>query len=117
MTGSSCVLDRDLDRLADILSHTDSLLALTKGKDLATFRADKTLQWASERLLEIIGEAAGALSAEAREEIDHDWAGLRALRNVLAHQYGAVDPARIHAILRDRIPRLRKDLEPYVDLL
>lgn len=111
------MLDRDLDRLVDLQVHCDHLLSLFKGKDLAMFLADRTLQWATERLLEIVGEAAGALSDEARAEIPHDWSGLRGLRNVLAHQYGRIEPERVYRVAREEIPRLRKDIEPFLDLV
>lgn len=111
------MLDRDLDRLVDIQIHCDHLLGLFKGRDLDAFLADRTLQWATERLLEIVGEAAGALSDEARAEITHDWSGLRGLRNVLAHQYGRIEPERVYRVVREEIPRLRKDIEPFLDLV
>lgn len=54
------------------------------------------------RLFEIIGEASGRLTQRTRDALPHDWAGLRALRNVLAHQYGHVEAD----VLRDTATRL-----------
>ena len=62
---------------------------------------------AAERVLEVIGEAATALSEQARARYpDVAWRDISRLRVVLAHHYQRVDPAQVWNIARDDIPRL-----------
>lgn len=73
--------------------------------------ASRDLQLISERLLEIIGEAATHVSDETRDAVDLDWRRIRGLRNVISHQYPAVDHRLIHSILVERLPELVQQLE------
>ena len=72
----------------------------------ADFRKDRRLRLAVERLLEIVGEAAGGLSEEARASVPFDWRAVRGLRNVIVHQYGAIDPDQLHRVVKARLPGL-----------
>jgi len=102
--GWSCLDDRD--RLLDIVEHGQEAVALVGGRSLEAFQADRTLQLATERLLEIIGEAAGALSDAVRQRIPIDWRRVRGMRNVLAHQYGNVDTALVYRAVCAELPEL-----------
>lgn len=77
-----------------------------RGVTPAAFRADRRLRLAVERLLEIVGEAASALSEPTRAAIPYEWRGVRGLRNVIAHQYGSVDPDQLHRAVTNRLPDL-----------
>lgn len=98
--------DKDRALLSDIVTHAEEAIGYMKGVSPRRFRDDRRLQLAIERLLEIIGEAAGGLSEEARVSIDYDWRGVRGLRNVLANQYGSVDPDQVHRVVVKRLPGL-----------
>lgn len=106
--------ERDLDLLADILDHAQEAVDALEGVTYPEYLGDRILQLASERLLEIIGEAAGGLSAETREAIDYDWRAVRGVRNILAHQYGHVDPERVYAIAKDRLPELARKIRAWM---
>lgn len=102
--------DEDEDVLADLLHHAREALALVQGVNAGRLAKDRMRMLALERLIEILGEAAGRLSGRTRAALPYDWAGLRAMRNVLAHQYGHVDASLLHAAAKRHLP-------PLVDLL
>lgn len=82
----------DDHRLADI-QEAAAKLASRLGHDYARWAADDDLRLITERLVEIIGEAARAMSPEGRAAYPEvDWAGLIGLRNVLVHAYHRVQP-------------------------
>jgi uncharacterized protein with HEPN domain len=98
--------DKDAALLDDLLEHAEEAMRYLDGVGVSAFRKDRRLRLAIERLLEIVGEAAGGLSEEARASIPFDWRAVRGLRNVIAHQYGAIDPDQLHRVVRARLPAL-----------
>lgn len=98
--------DKDDLLLQDILDHAREALAYLEGVDLDDYLDDRRLQLATERLLEIIGEAAGGLSTEARDRIDLDWPNIRGLRNIIAHQYGNVHQPTLYTTAVRHLPGL-----------
>ena len=61
------------------------------------YLADKVLRRAVERCVELVGEAARRVSGElqaAHSEIA--WRGIIGQRNVLAHEYGAIDQSLLY---------------------
>jgi uncharacterized protein with HEPN domain len=107
--------DRDRLLLEDSLEHGDECIAFLAGVDQDAFLADRKLQLATERLLEIIGEAAGGLSDDALQAIEYDWHAVRGLRNILAHKYGDVDPRRVWSVVRNRLPDLLERVRRTLD--
>jgi len=105
---------RDQARLEDVREHADELLRRLGDTELDAYLEDRGLQRITERLMEILGEAAGQVSDDARAAIEHDWEGLCGLRNILAHQYGRVDQARLFAATR-RIRQLLEALDSLAD--
>lgn len=97
---------KDAALLADVVEHAEEAIRYLDGVGAAAFREDRRLRLAVERLLEIVGEAAGGLSEEARAGIPFDWRAVRGLRNVIAHQYGAIDPDQLHRVVKARLPAL-----------
>jgi len=75
----------DTGRLRDIL-ETCELLIREIGPRLPELRSDPVVQAATQRWIEIIGEAASRLSDEVREaNPDIPWRSMIGMRNVLAH--------------------------------
>jgi uncharacterized protein with HEPN domain len=69
------------------------------------------LRLAVERLLEIVGEAARALSDEGRARYPEvPWPDVTGLRTVLAHHYHRVDPSQVWALATTEVPRLVQHL-------
>jgi uncharacterized protein with HEPN domain len=96
--------------VTDILEAASQISELTElGRD--AWDKDRIRQLATERLLEIIGEAANTLSEEYRaQHPDIPWRDIIGLRIVLAHHYHRVDPGQVWVIATAEVPRLVQDL-------
>ncbi len=82
-------------RLEDIREACRTVLELV-ARGRASFDSDLAMLPALERLLEIIEEAAGALTEDARQAHQNaPWREVMRLRVLLAHHYHRVDPAWI----------------------
>ena len=115
------------DRDTEILSEADPIVSRSDGQRSATSlrlvdslpisphvvarrEEDSALKPAIERLLEIIGEAAGSVSEEFR--VQHPniaWSDVRRLRIVLAQHYHRVDTEQVWTIATSDIPRMVGD--------
>lgn len=85
------VTQRDIERIDHILDAADFLATLV-GESRRVFDASRERRHTVERLLEIVGEAAGQMSdGFAAAYPDLDLAGARDLRNVIIHGYMNVD--------------------------
>lgn len=110
-TALSSWAERDKELLQDILEHGQEALDYLAGIGFEDFQNDRRLQLVTERLMEIIGEAAGHLSDEARESIPYDWHAVRGLRNILSHQYGNIDPSVLYAASTNQLPELLERIQ------
>lgn len=96
----------DDERVADILEATDQLAQLVE-RGRAVFDADFVVRLAVERLLEIIGEAASAMSDEGRSDYAAiEWRDVTRLRIVLAHHYHRIDSGQVWTIASHDVPVL-----------
>ena len=85
----------DDERIADILEAGATLAAVVAGGE-TLWHDDEIRRLAAERLLEIIGESARAMSDEARARYaEVAWSDIIGLRTILAHHYHRVDPAQV----------------------
>jgi len=102
-------------RVADILEAAGQIAELVAGgREL--FDSDWTRQRAMERLLEIIGEAANAISDDYKASHPHvPWRHVVNLRHLLAHHYHRVDVDQIWTIAIVDIPQLSDQLADPVD--
>ena len=102
----------DDERIADILDAAAQVeVASIVRRGRHAWDSDRIVQLAVERLLEIIGESAQALSTEARAAYPAvPWSDVIGLRVVLAHHYHRVDPAQVWAIAATEVPRLAEEL-------
>lgn len=104
--------ERDAAYLWDMLDAAKQAAKLSDHIDLETLLDDIRTRYAIERALEIVGEAARRVSKETigvHPEIP--WSGIIGFRNVLAHEYGAIDYQRLHTVLLDEVPQLIVNLE------
>ena len=98
--------------LSDIRLACEHALDFVKGASHTAYLKDLKTQRAVERELEILGEASRALSEPAKAQFkDVPWKAIIGLRNVLAHNYGRVDPNRIWETVQQELPPLKKRLE------
>jgi uncharacterized protein with HEPN domain len=106
---------RDVARLWDMLDNARAAEEIIAGRSLADFERDRTLRLATERALEIIGEAARHVSQpfqDAHPEIP--WRRVIGFRNLLAHEYGEILTARVWEIATTAAPELVAALERLV---
>jgi len=76
------------------------------------YAADENLRLATERRIEIIGEAARRISPELKEaNPEIPWRLIVDQRNVLIHAYDEIETERIWALAQQDIPRLLEQLE------
>lgn len=105
----------DAGFLWDMLTAARGAVASVKNLTLEQYRADENLRLATERRIEIIGEAAGRVSQgvqQAHPEIP--WRQIIAQRHVLAHEYGEIDDELIWAVASTHLPQLIGMMEALV---
>lgn len=90
--GGAALTRSDDHRLADIRDAAAEPAARI-GTGYEAWVADEDLRLVTERLVEIIGEAARAMTSQGRAQYPEvDWTGLIGLRNVLVHAYHRIQP-------------------------
>lgn len=103
--------DRDMSYLWDMRKYSLEIAEIIQGVPHAKFIENKTIRYAIERLLLIIGEAANHVSREFQaSHPEIEWAQIIGLRNVLAHEYGEVKMDKIYLAATNRIPELLEKL-------
>lgn len=105
---------RDAEKLfEDIRRAAGDLAGFCEGVDLSSFKADRKLQLAVERGLEIIGEAVIRLRNE-HEALAHqitDAHKIAGMRNVLAHGYDSLDYEILWDAVENKLPVLVADID------
>ncbi len=97
----------DAALLWDMLVAGREALSFVAGRTWKQYAADRVLQRAMERQIEIIGEAARGISRAFQD--DHPeipWSGIIGQRHVLAHDYGDIVQERIWEIVTVHVPPL-----------
>lgn len=104
---------RDAAYLWDIVEAARSVGQFVAGVQVEEYLADRKLQMAIERAIEIIGEAARRVSEPVRNEHPEiPWRQIIAQRNVIAHEYGEIKQERLWLLATRDIPGLVAQLEP-----
>ena len=96
----------DDERIDDIVEAASAIAAVVAdGRE--AWETDRVRQLAVERLLEIIGESARAMTDGGRAEYpEAPWSDVIGLRTVLAHHYHRVDPDQVWTIATKDVPAL-----------
>ncbi len=101
--------DRVAGRLHDILDSIQRIREYVAGFDHARFVADNRTVDAVVRNIEIIGEATRNIPPEILgQEGSIPWQAIRVMRNVIAHDYGAVDRSIVWRVATDRLNELEE---------
>ena len=101
----------DRRRLQHMLDHATEALDMVRGRERNDLELDRQLALALVRLMEIVGEAAGRVTADVRARHDHiPWADIVGLRNRLIHGYDSVDLDILWDILVLDLPPLAEQL-------
>lgn len=96
-----------VDYLRDIKDAAEAALSFVEGVELSSFLDDKKTHFAVVRALEILGEAANRIPAEARTNWPQvPWQDMADMRNVLAHAYFGVDLNVVWETLQQDLPSL-----------
>lgn len=100
----------DRERLIDILETIEKIERyVSRGK--RAFDSEELLQVWIIHHLQTVGEAASKLDRDLQE--DHSkvpWAQIIAMRNILVHDYFAVDLDEVWVAASRDIPRLKKEI-------
>ncbi len=108
----------DAAYLWDMLDAAKMLLSITAGVDRGAYLTNRTVQLASERCIEIIGEAARFVSDGFRAaHAEIPWSKIVAQRHILAHHYGAIEHERLWRVIETHIPELVDQLTPLIPAL
>jgi uncharacterized protein with HEPN domain len=98
--------------LADMLESIDKIQRYTAGVDFERFAGDDLLLDAVVRNLEIIGEAARHIPETVRRRYPEvPWKRVVGLRNIVVHEYFAVDVEIVWTIIRENLPALEDALQ------
>jgi uncharacterized protein with HEPN domain len=99
-------------RLEDLLENIGLIRDYTQGLSHQHFIHDRKTQDAVERCLQRISEAAIKLEGSIEALIpDQPWSAIRAVGNVLRHEYDNVDPNIIWRIIKDDLEPLKLAIE------
>jgi uncharacterized protein with HEPN domain len=110
--------EKPILRLEDILENIDRIQAYTREHDLSSFTGDLQCQDAVERCILRISEAARKLEGFVESAAaDQPWPEIRAIGNVLRHEYENVDPGRIWKIVTNDLSPLRTSIETALNKL
>jgi uncharacterized protein with HEPN domain len=102
----------DLSRLHHIQDAAKEALLFMSGKTRKDLANDRMLQLAVVKDLEIIGEAAGRISAECRaRHPEIPWVVMVGMRNRLTHAYFSIDLDIVWESVRNNLTPLVEDLE------
>lgn len=102
----------DKQRIQHIREAIDHIENFTTGISYEDYVANLQLRLALVKLLEIIGEAASMLTDELRDKFsDVEWGTLKAVRNILVHEYFGIDYAIIWASIQRDIPALKVKID------
>jgi uncharacterized protein with HEPN domain len=103
--------ERDLTKCEDMRLHAERALRFLGGRSLADFQSDELLQAAIIRCVEVIGEAARLVSEDTRQRAPGiPWALIVGMRNILAHDYTAVDLEKVYSVATQHLPTLLAQL-------
>ncbi|MBI3948323.1 MAG: DUF86 domain-containing protein [Armatimonadetes bacterium] len=108
-------MQRDDAYLLDMLLAARRVARYTSGLTREAFAGDDIRQDAVMRQLQIIGEAARALSPALRDSHPEiSWQGIIGLRHRLVHHYFRIELERIWRVVEEHVPVLISQLERLV---
>lgn len=109
-------MSKDLDRLYDIAESIQKINDNLNNKEF--YELNQLEQLGIIYLLQIIGEATGAMTDKFKEVNSHiQWKEIKAFRNFVVHQYFDVDLEIIHTIVKANIPVLETQIAELIQSL
>jgi uncharacterized protein with HEPN domain len=99
-------------KVIDMLQSIERIIEYTAGMTFENFVADGKTRDAVIWNIQVLGEAANGIPKEFREAHDEiEWTKIIRSRNIIAHQYDAIDYSIIWRIVTIHSPSLKKALE------
>jgi uncharacterized protein with HEPN domain len=99
-------------RLEDILENIGLIEEYTRDYSYEKFVQDRKCRDAVERCLSRISEAATKLESSIEAIIpDQPWSEIRAVGNVMRHEYDSVDPVVVWDIVSENLHSLKSAIE------
>src|SRR5699024_932882 len=92
--------------LRELLAFADDVQRHVVGRGEQDFLSSRRSQLVAEALLHRLGEAVSRLPAPFRSANPQvDWAAMKGMRNVVAHEYGFIDYGMVWRALAEDLPR------------
>ncbi len=108
--------DRDKSYLWDISEACNDIIQFTENITYKEFSENKLIRFAVERQIIVIGEAANHFSDDfINVATEIPWKRIIGLRNIVAHEYGAILAERIWLIAKNNIPELLLFVDKYLN--
>jgi len=103
--------ERNYAYVWDMLQAANELLEMNQGATFETFIDDIKLMRATERSLEIVGEAARRLSDDfKRQHAQIQWHLMIGQLNIIAHEYGQIDYEMLFKTVIEDMPDIVEQL-------
>ncbi len=108
---------RDDERLDDIRDAASMAVTFLTGRQQGDLLVDEVLAAALTQKIIVIGEAAGAVSAETKARLPNvPWSLMIGMRNVVVHAYWEIDRTELWRTVNDDLPAVVEALdEPNAD--
>lgn len=102
-------------RVRHMLDHAREAVEMVKGKTRADLDAERQLNLALVRLVEVIGEAAARIPDDFRARYPQvPWRQIVGMRHRMIHDYDVIDFDILWAVLGQDLPPLIQQLEAIV---
>jgi len=101
----------DRQRLVHILEAIDEIQLYTLNTDLRVFLENSMMRFACVKQIEIIGEAANAITNETKALFtDLEWKQIIGMRHILVHEYFGIDFDLIWQVVINDLPVLKNKI-------
>jgi len=100
----------------DILDAIDVVDKAIQGKSFADFQKDDIFRLGTERAIEIISEASRHIPDDLKAlRTEVPWQRVKAIGNVLRHEYHGLSDTIIWTAVKDELPRLKVAVRAILD--
>ena len=104
--------------LLDILTAMNDARRFVEDLTFEELEGDQRTQYALQRTFEIIGEAAKQIDDSVRERHSHiPWRGMAGMRDMIVHEYFAVNLEVVWDTVHEDFPRVYSDLQKAYEAL
>ena len=108
--------DRTHQSVRYMLTHAQEADLLAIDRSRADLDTDRAFALQLVRLMEVVGEASRRAPEDFRSEYPGtDWRGLVGLRDILIHQFDAINYDILWGIVQDELPSLIGQLEAILE--